>query len=169
MGSQARKPWAVTARVVARHDIELANLELFRWPAGCRSQQDQAIDLARLCDSGTGGGTASQTATDGKDSLGTSVAQIMDSGQDIEVERSGEDVALAGASRIAVATEIDGQNPKSGLGQLLRLLLPTLLIEPTSMSQDDTTVPHPVQVTMNETSVPRPKVDTLRWFGLLHV
>jgi len=58
MCSQAGKPWSVTARVVARHDIELANSELFRWPPGCGPQQDQAIDLAWLCDSSSGGGTA---------------------------------------------------------------------------------------------------------------
>jgi hypothetical protein len=168
MGSQAVKPWAVTARVVSRHDIELANFEFFRWPTGCGPQQDQAIDLAWLCDSGGGSGTASQTAPDRKDTLRTFVAQIMDGGQDIEMERSGEDVGLAGASRITVATKVDGQNTKPGLGQLLRLLLPTFLIEPASMSQHDTTVPDPVQVAMNETSVLRPKVDTLRRFdGLL--
>jgi len=40
----------------------------------------------------------------------------MDPGKDIEVERSGEDVPLARASRIAVAAEVDGQDTKSGLG-----------------------------------------------------
>ena len=115
MGSQARKPWTVTTRVVTRHDIELANLEFFRWPPGCRPQQDQAIDLAWLCDSSVGGGTSSQTASDRKDALGTFVAQIMDCGQNIEVERSGEDVALAGASRIAVATEIEARTRNPAL------------------------------------------------------
>jgi hypothetical protein len=170
MCSQARKPWAVTARVVSRHDIELANSEFFRWPPGSCPQQDQAIDLAWLCDSSLGGGTSSQTAPDRKDTLGASVAQIVDRGQDIEVEGSGEDVALARASRIAVATEVDRQNTKSGLCQSPRLLLPTLLVEPTPVSQNDTTVSHSVQVTIDETPILGPKVDTLRRADeLLHV
>src|SRR5207247_4380293 len=165
MCSQARKPWAGTTRIVAGHDIELANLELFRRTLWCCPQQDQAIDLPWLCDGGVGGGAASQTAANRKDSLRASVAQIMDAGKDVEVERSGEDVLLAPASRLAITADVDGQNTKSGLCQFLRLLCPTLLVEPTSMSQHDATVSHSVQVTIDETSVLGRKVDTLRRSG----
>ena len=44
----------------------------------------------------------------------------------------------------------------------MRLLRPTLLVEPTPMSQHDTTVSHSVKVTMDETSVLSRKADTLR-------
>ncbi len=69
--------------------------------------------------------------------LGSVLTKVSNRGQYIVLNPIVGGLGLGAASRLASTTEIDGQDAESSFCQYLRLLLPTLLIEPPSMSQHD--------------------------------
>jgi hypothetical protein len=129
-------------------------LELVGRAVGRRAEENHTIDLSRpRADRRIAGSSASHAAADNRHGLCAHLTQIAHSGQDIQVKRSIHRVGVAGASRFAVAAEVDGQHSKPCRDQDSSLFLPAFLVELTAMGQHNISVAFSVNIGVDQASV----------------
>jgi hypothetical protein len=140
--------WLVAwAKVVAASDEQFPAFHQLGLIASLAAQEYQAVDLTWLrlnrCYAGR---VTAHASADNRYTLGADLSQVMNRRQHIEVKRRIQRLGLAGAARLAVTTEVDGQDTESGFHQGLRLFFPTLLVKAAPVSQHDPSVAFAVQV-----------------------
>src|SRR5580698_626246 len=157
MCANAGKPQAISARIAAGDNIELAACELFRVIAAVGCEKDNAVKLART---GLGirlaHGIAAEAATDCGDGLDARRVQIAHSSQHIRCVVS---IGACGVWRAVgidgVSAEVDSHNCESRVGENLGLVLPTLFVEAATMCEDNAAVAIAIEIAVNRHSLIR--------------
>ena len=151
---QARQPRGPSPLASSR--VAMYSLRTASFSGGCvrrGAEQDQAVDGARLGDGGAAAATPPRLPPIAATVVAPVARRCCTRGQDVEVERSREDVALARSLGLAVAAEIDGQDAEPGRRQLARLLLPASLVESAPVRQHDAARARAVQVALDQPAV----------------
>ncbi len=152
--ANSRQPRTRRVRIIARDNKQSRCRQFFRRTVRRGTEQHQTINLARLgFDGCIGGGAAAHASTHYSDGPCAVLAQIAYCGQDVVMERSTQRVRLTRSAGLPVASEIDREDAKPGVGENPRLLLPTLFVELASMSQHNSTSAAAVQVGVNVPTV----------------
>lgn len=146
--------WSIVARVIAGDDEKAGRLEPISGKIGRVAEKDQAIDGTRRSGNGcVAGGSASHAGSDDRNGFGSVLAEIVDGGQNIEVQGGIGGIGLAGATGLAVAAEIEGQHAKSCGDQGVGLLAPALLVELTTVGEDYGVVSLAIEVREDDAAI----------------
>src|SRR5215471_15725838 len=131
-----RKSQCLAIRIVASDNKQFAAFQLVSRDISIFGQHDYAINFSRRsfgrsisCSSAT------QARADDRHGLCSRLSQISHGGQHIEVKRGGINVSLSRSLRLSVPAKVKGQHTEAIFNQHLRLVVPTLFIELSSMGQ----------------------------------
>ncbi len=151
-----KRPAAVG--VLLRSDHEGAAGDFLGRAAGAASQDDESLDLPRFRQRArVRGGVSAHAAAHDRDGLRARRTEIPHGGEDVVVKRRTHRVPVSRAVRFAVAAEVDGQHPVTGLGEGARLLRPALLVETGSVREHEAARSCSISVGENDAAVFGPK------------